>query len=64
MRHYTVGADTNDYLFVTCNVMRVDLSDSLTMYKEAPMLMKLYHDTGRVIFMRYLPVDAYSNVMA
>ena len=63
MRHYLVSGDTNDYLFVMCNVIRFDLSDSLTNYKEAPMLMKLYHNTGKVIFMRYLPVDSFSNVM-
>jgi hypothetical protein len=48
MRHYLMSADgdTTDYLFVACNAIRFDLADANTMYKEAPMLMKLKHDTG------------------
>lgn len=63
MRHYNNMGDGVDYLFVMCNIYRTDLADALSAYKESPMLMKLKHDTGQVLFMRYLPVDSFFNVM-
>ena len=49
-----------DYVFAICNVVRLDQVG----YLEAPVLIKMRHDNGDPVFIRYLPLDSNKNVMA
>ncbi len=64
IKYQQTTIDSVDYVFAMCNVLRFDLADASTNYKESPMILKMKHDTGQVIFMRHLPVDSANNVMA
>ena len=59
LRHQKATIDSIDYVFAMCNVQRWENTD----YKDAPILIKMRHDSGRVIFMKHLPNDPFNNNM-
>lgn len=54
---------TTDYTFALCNIPRFDLTTPAAQYSQSPVILKLYHNSGQLIYMRHLPIDPYGNVM-